>query len=534
MRLGGVAGNPFTLWSHLGCFYRPRGGADDGLSMAIPDARALVAFNRFGLGPRPGDLAKMDDPREAILAELSAPRVAAIDDPALLRTPVALQAVYEDQDRKKQERERLGQEKLAQLGMPAPNVAASIGTPPAAPLPPALAMAPSPSPPPMMAAQTMAAPSMAPQPPPEQQIFRSEAAARLAQACAAPVGFAERLVAFWSNHFCISVAKSNIGRACAGAFEREAIRPYVTGRFADMLRAVEQHPGMLNFLDNAQSIGPDSKAGQNRNRGLNENLAREILELHTMGVGSGYSQNDVTQLARIITGWTIVGREGKLGEPGSFAFNANAHEPGPAILLGRVYAQEGLAQGEAALADIARQAAVATHIARKFARHFVADDPDPALVGRLAKTFRDSEGDLGALAQALVKDEAAWSAPPTKIRNPWEIVVAAQRAFNRPVGDAGPALNAMNLLGMPLWQPGGPNGFSDDTTAWASPEGLKMRLELAAQFARQTKDAPNPVSLLDDILGPGVSGETRDTVTRAESREQAFALLIMSPEFQRR
>jgi uncharacterized protein (DUF1800 family) len=291
---------------------------------------------------------------------------------------------------------------------------------------------------------------------------------------------------------------------------------------------------MLNFLDNAQSIGPDSKAGQNRNRGLNENLAREILELHTMGVGSGYSQNDVTQLARIITGWTIVGREGKLGEPGSFAFNANAHEPGPAILLGRVYAQEGLAQGEAALADIARQAAVATHIARKFARHFVADDPDPALVGRLAKTFRDSEGDLGALAQALVKDEAAWSAPPTKIRNPWEIVVAAQRAFNRPVGDAGPALNAMNLLGMPLWQPGGPNGFSDDTTAWASPEGLKMRLELAAQFARQTKDAPNPVSLLDDILGPGVSGETRDTVTRAESREQAFALLIMSPEFQRR
>jgi uncharacterized protein (DUF1800 family) len=203
-------------------------------------------------------------------------------------------------------------------------------------------------------------------------------------------------------------------------------------------------------------------------------------------------------------------------------------------LLGRVYAQEGLAQGEAALADIARQAAVATHIARKFARHFVADDPDPALVGRLAKTFRDSEGDLGALAQALVKDEAAWSAPPTKIRNPWEIVVAAQRAFNRPVGDAGPALNAMNLLGMPLWQPGGPNGFSDDTTAWASPEGLKMRLELAAQFARQTKDAPNPVSLLDDILGPGVSGETRDTVTRAESREQAFALLIMSPEFQRR
>jgi uncharacterized protein (DUF1800 family) len=383
-------------------------------------------------------------------------------------------------------------------------------------------------------ASGMPPPQMKPPPPIEQQIFRAEAAARLTRACAAPIGFVERLVAFWSNHFCISVAKSNIGRACAGAFEREAIRPYVTGRFADMLRAVEQHPGMLNFLDNAQSIGPDSRAGQNRRRGLNENLAREILELHTMGVGAGYSQADVTQLAQILTGWTIVGREGKLGEPGAFAFNANAHQPGPATLLGRVYGQDGIAQGEAALADIARNSAVAAHIAKKFARHFVADDPDPALVARLAKAFGDSEGDLGALAQALIKDDAAWSAPAAKIRNPWEVVVAAQRAFRRPVADPGPALNALNLLGMPLWQPGGPNGFSDDTAAWASPEGMRMRLELAAQFARQTKDAPSPALLIDDILGPNVSAPTRETVTRAESREQAFALLIMSPEFQRR
>ena len=170
----------------------------------------------------------------------------------------------------------------------------------------------------------------------------------------------------------------------------------MTGRFADMLRAVEQHPAMLNFLDNAQSVGPDSRAGQNRKRGLNENLAREILELHTMGVGSGYSQTDVTRLAQVLTGWTIVGREGKLGEPGAFAFNPNAHEPGAVTLLGRVYGQDGLAQGEAALADIARQGATAAHIARKFARHFVADDPDPALVARLAEVFRGSDGDLGA------------------------------------------------------------------------------------------------------------------------------------------
>jgi uncharacterized protein (DUF1800 family) len=509
--------------------------------MDTPDPRLLIAFNRFGLGARPGDFGRTHDPRKAILAELAAPLSA--DDPALRRTPLVLQAVYDDQDRKKQERERLAQDNLARLGMPAPNVAALIETPPAAAsAPPPAIMAVSvlniapgtPAPGTPVAPGAMAPAPMAPQPPPEQLIFRAEAAARLARACAAPIGFVERLVAFWSNHFCVSVAKSNIGRACAGAFEREAIRPYVTGRFADMLRAVEQHPAMLNFLDNARSVGPDSRAGQNRKRGLNENLAREILELHTMGVGSGYSQTDVTRLAQVLTGWTIVGREGKLGEPGAFAFNPNAHEPGAVTLLGRVYGQDGLAQGEAALADIARQGATAAHIARKFARHFVADDPDPALVARLAEVFRGSDGDLGALAQALIEDEAAWSAPATKIRNPWEVVVAAQRAFNRPAADPGPVLNAMNLLGMPLWQPGGPNGFSDDTAAWAAPEGMKMRLELAAQFARQTKDAPEPAALVDDILGPTVSPQTRDAVLRAESREQAFALLIMSPEFQRR
>jgi uncharacterized protein (DUF1800 family) len=491
--------------------------------MAAPDPRLLIAFNRFGLGARPGDFAKTSDPRAALLAELAAPL--GPDDPALQRSAVALQAVYEDRERKKQERDRVVQDNLARLGMPAPNVAALIAAPPA---PPVAATPPAAMTPPG------AAGPMKPEPPPEQQIFRAEAAARLVRASAAPIGFVERLIAFWSNHFCVSVAKSEVGRACAGAFEREAIRPFVKGRFADMLRAVEQHPAMLNFLDNAQSIGPNSKAGQGGKHGLNENLAREILELHTMGVGSGYSQADVTQLARILTGWSFAGREGKLGEPGAFIFNVNAHEPGPATLLGREYAQDGLAQGEAALADIARQGAVAEHIARKFARHFVADNPDLALVARLAKVFRDSDGDLGALARALIEDEAAWSAPATKIRNPWEVVAAAQRAFNRPAADPGPALNAMNLLGMPLWQPGGPNGFADEASAWASPEGMKMRLELAAQFARQTKDAPPPADLIDEILGSTASTPTREAVTRAESREQAYALLIMSPEFQRR
>jgi len=494
------------------------------------DARLLSAFTRFGLGPRPGDLAGRGDPREGLVAELTKPDGARIDDPGLPRTPEALQAVFADQQRKKLERERSPAGTRSETETPA-------GISPAAPAAPGLGPPGGASASPMAetgAPGAMNGGSAAKALTPEQQIFRAEAAARFGRALAAPIGYLERLVAFWSNHFCVSIAKGNITHAAAGSFEREAIRPHVTGRFADMLRAVEQHPAMLSFLDNAQSVGPASKAGRNRDRGLNENLAREILELHTMGVGSGYAQADVTALARILTGWTIVGREGRLGEPGSFAFNANAHEPGAAAVLGRLYDQPGLAQGEAALADIARQGAVADHIAAKFARHFVADEPPPKLTAKLAKTFRDSDGDLGALARALVQDDEAWRAPPTKMRSPWEFMVASYRAFNRNAPEPGPLLNALSLMGMPLWRPSGPNGFADVASAWASPEGVKMRVETAAQFARQTKDAPAPSAMIDEILGPSASRETCETVLRAESREQAVALLLMSPEFQRR
>jgi uncharacterized protein (DUF1800 family) len=485
--------------------------------MTAADSSWFLAYNRFGLGARLGSPKGAGDPRQALLSELAAPGGARLDDAGLPASPEILQRVYADQLRRKMERDRADADRLATLGMPAPSVAALLaGEPAATPAAgPGGAMTP-------------------PEPRPDQTFFRADAQARLQQACAAPIGYLERLTAFWSNHFCVSAAKSEIGRAAAGAFEREAIRPYVLGRFADMLAAVERHPVMLNFLDNAQSVGPNSKAGQNRKAGLNENLAREILELHTMGVGSGYSQADVTQFAHVLTGWTIVGREGKLGEPGAFVFNPNAHEPGPATLLGRVYAQEGVAQGETALADLAREPATANHVARKFARHFVADSPDPALVRRLADVFRKTDGDLGALARALVTDPAAWSAPAAKMRNPWEVIVASYRAFARPLSDPGPALGALNLLGMPLWQPSGPNGFSDDGADWASPEGVKTRLELAMQFARQIKDAPRPPELLETVLGPSVSTATREAVTRAESQEQAYALLILSPEFQRR
>ncbi len=258
------------------------------------------------------------------------------------------------------------------------------------------------------------------------------------------------------------------------------------------------------------------------------------MELHTLGVQGGYTQDDVTAFARIITGWTFAGREGRLGPPGTFAFNANAHEPGPQKLLGKTYDDVGLAQGEAALADIARHPSTAHFIATKFVRHFVADDPPPALVTKLESAFRKSEGDLKVMTLALLESDDAWQAPITKMRMPYEFLVATGRLMGRIPDDPQRYLGGLNVLGQPLWTPAGPNGFADTNAAWAAPEGLKLRLDIASQVASRISESVDPRELLDVAAGEAASSETRQTIERAESRQQAFALLLMSPEFQRR
>lgn len=495
--------------------------------MARDPQSALVALNRFGLGARggaAGDFASAaSDPRGFVKAELGRPGVALLDVPGLQPTPELAVAAFDYQKEVKAQREAAA--KSAQA-MAAPSdqpqsaarpetdaskmASATPGTPPAAP-------APQPQPPNVI-----------------QKTFRAEALARLQRATIADCGFVERLVGFWSNHFCISAGKGELARIWAGAFEREAIRPYVLGRFADMLRAVEQHPAMLFFLDNQQSIGPQSPAGVKRHRGLNENLAREIMELHTLGVGGGYTQEDVTALARILTGWTFAGRDGRLAPPGSFAFNVNAHEPGPQRLLGRTYDDTGVAQGEAALADIAHHPSTAKFIATKFARHFVADDPPPALVARLEQSFRRSGGDLKALALALIDSDEAWRMVLAKMRTPYDFLVAAGRLLGRVPEDPQRYLGPLAVLGQPLWTPAGPNGFPDANAAWAAPENVKLRLDIASQIASRVGDAVDPLALLDTAAGDAASAETRQAVARAETRQQAVALLLMSPEFQRR
>lgn len=523
--------------------------------MARDSQAALVALNRFGFGARggaSGDLINAaSDPRGFVKAELARPSGVLLEAPGLQSTPQLGQAVFAYQDQVKQAREaakaatpaeappqapadqKPGLRRNLSLNMVATEIAGQMAeAKPADSKPADAAMKPD-------GMQPNAAAPVAAKPAPQplnviQKTFRAEALARLQRAMMVDCGFTERLVAFWSNHFCISASKGELARMWAGAFEREAIRPHVLGRFADMLKAVEQHPAMLFFLDNQQSLGPDSRAGQNRKRGLNENLAREIMELHTLGVGGGYTQEDVTSLARIITGWTFAGRKGQLGAPGSFAFNANAHQPGPQALLGKTYEATGLAQGEAALADIARHPSTATFIATKFVRHFIADDPPPTLVARLRDVFVRTDGDLKALATALVDSNEAWQAPLTKMRSPYDFLVASGRLLARVPEDPGFYLNSLNLLGQPLWTPAGPNGFPDTAAAWAAPEGIKLRLDIASQMGARLGNNIDPLDLLEFAAAAAASVETRRTIERAESRQQALALLLMSPELQRR
>jgi uncharacterized protein (DUF1800 family) len=377
-------------------------------------------------------------------------------------------------------------------------------------------------------------PGQAQQPQVEQIIYRNEAMARIRKATEPDIGFGERLVLFWSNHFCVSVGKGQIARATAGALEREAIRANVFGKFSDMLLAVEKHPAMLFYLDNRQSVGPNSRAGKYRKVGLNENLAREILELHTLGVDGGYTQADVTSLARIITGWTFVGPQERLGPAGSFVFTANRHEPGDQLLLGKTYPDAGVEQGEKALRDIARHPSTAQHIARKLVRHFVSDDAPPQqLVDRLARVFRDTDGDLAEVSKALVSHDDAWKGELRKLRTPYEYLAAIAR-FAGPPRDFGQILGPLNALAQPLWAVPGPNGYPDTAEHWGSPESMRARLDMSVVIARRLGDRFNPSELADRLFDAAVSQETAQAIRRAESKHQGIAILLMSPEFQRR
>ena len=318
------------------------------------------------------------------------------------------------------------------------------------------------------------------------------------------------------------------------------------GRFSDMLLAVEQHPAMLVYLDQAQSIGPDSQASMfavmrgGKPRGLNENLAREIMELHTLGVRTGYSQADVTEFARALTGWTVSGLgrgpAARLigGTVGQFQFAPVLHEPGVRTIIGKRYDQSGEAQARAVLLDLAGSPATARHLSTKLARHFAGDDPPPTLVERLSKAYLSSGGNLPTVYRALIESPEPWSPKPLKFKSPWEWSVSALRAVGSTDIDPKMAAGVLRQLGQPTWQPGSPAGWDDIAASWAGPDALVRRVEVAQRIAAKAASTVDARALAEKLFPDSLSDASRTAIARAESPAEGLALLLVSPEFVRR
>ncbi|WP_294327775.1 DUF1800 domain-containing protein [uncultured Sphingomonas sp.] len=373
------------------------------------------------------------------------------------------------------------------------------------------------------------------------QFYLDGVAARTAAAVASDTPFVERLTHFWSNHFAVSADKLEV-TGLAAAFEFDAVRPHVLGRFHDLLLAVEHHPAMLLYLDQAQSVGPDSPFGQRRmggRAGLNENLAREILELHTLGVRTGYAQADVTELARALTGWTVAGL-GRGGprivprQPGEAVFAPALHQPGARQILGKRYAEGGAGQSAAVLADLAVHPATAKHIATKLVRHFIADDPPPAAVARVEQAFLSSRGDLPTVYRALIAAPEGWTPAPAKFRTPWEWTVATLRAIDAPATEGRGLGNLFAQLGQPIWRPGQPIGFDDIAASWAGPDALMRRVEAAERLVGRLREPPDPRALATRLFPDSLAPATAAAIARAESPAQGLALLFVAPQFLRR
>jgi uncharacterized protein (DUF1800 family) len=514
----------------------------------MPTLDPIVALRRFGLGARSGEMRRIaGDPRGFVLAALADKSKALLNHPDLDPSHIVFANAQDLQ---------LTQKLTAQLAKATATAAATPATRLAATDPNKPSM-----PPAVKDGGQMAGPQVPQTPKPKvadltanrlrRDALLEEASRRIERAVTTDAPLLERLVMFWSNHFCVSSNKGPV-RGLAGGFEREAIRPHVLGRFADMLRAVEKHPAMLIYLDNQLSTGPNSKAGKGQNKGLNENLAREILELHTLGVDGGFTQEDVTNFARVLTGWQVGQMNIQASEAGKFFFAPNRHEPGAWTVAGRQYVDEGQRTGERVLDDLARHPATARYIATRIARHFVSETPPPALVAALEKTFRDSDGDLERVTKTLVTHSESWTTKPAKVVPPYDFVVSLVRGFGLSLKPQ-EVLRLASALGQPLWTPPSPKGWPDDDEAWTGPSAIRERLRIAEKAARDVAPPPkgaktgatvmpdprlttfgDPREAADDLLGPGLSDATRTAIARAETREQGYELLMMAPEFLRR
>lgn len=465
---------------------------------------AVIACNRFGLGAKSGELERVGkDPRGWLADQVRQ----GAERPTLIDELPSTQRVLVEVDQFRREQRQRASMADDNDRAPAPDVVKKYGRV-------------------------------------VREKYLDQTRVRYQVAAAAERPFAERLVHFWSNHFAISADKQPMP-ALAGLYENEAIRPHVTGNFADLLLAVEQHPAMIIYLDNQRSIGPNSTLGERAGRrhngrslGLNENLAREILELHTLGVDGGYTQQDVTTLAKVITGWSIGGQgdRGRFAEgtPGTFEFRDNIHEPGAKKVLGKRYKPNGLGQGVAVLRDLAVHPSTARHVATKLAVHFAGDEPPASLIDRLTNAYLEHDGELAPVYRTLINSDEPWRAVTTKYKSPHDFVVSTLRAFDHVPEDSRFVVNALDLMGQAPWRPGSPAGWPDTAGEWGGADALYKRIEWSNTVARLVGDRRDPVELGNAVLGGGFSSHSRTWVGRAESRQQGVALLLASPDFQRR
>lgn len=457
----------------------------------------VIAANRFGLGARPGELSRIDsNPRGWLLDQLQGPSRLPEEIRELPDTATVLLEVQE-----------VRQAKRSETNQPSPDVVQKFGSV-------------------------------------VRKHYLSQTGARFRTATDTDYPFHERLVHFWSNHFAVSADKQPVS-ALAGLFENEAIRPNLSSKFFDLLLAVEKHPAMIIYLDNQRSIGPNSSLGTRANRrrrdqqfGLNENLAREILELHTLGVDGGYTQQDVTTFAKVITGWSIGGgnERGRFsdGVPGTFEFRETIHEPGTQTILSKSYRDGGEKQGEAVLRDLATHESTARFLASKLVRHFVSDNPPDELVSNIAEIFLNSGGDLPTVHAALVNADEAWQSTFSKYKSPQDFVISTFRAFDRVPDDGKFIVGALDMMGQTPYRPGSPAGWPDTAEHWGGADALFKRIEWSNTVARYAGSSVNPPALGEAVLGPALGEHTRTAISRAESVTQGTTLLLASPEFQRR
>ncbi|GLR70545.1 DUF1800 domain-containing protein [Agaribacter marinus] len=346
-----------------------------------------------------------------------------------------------------------------------------------------------------------------------------------------------RLSDFFANHF--SVSRGNpLVTMLAPTLEPEAIHPNLHRKFSDLLLAVVKHPAMLVYLNNEYSIGPNSQFAKKsrKGRGLNENLAREILELHTLGVDAGYTQNDVIELAKAITGWSV-GR-GRKKEPLGFLYRVGAHEPGSRQVFGNHYPQDNIklpVQGESILKNLANHPSTATHICEKLARHFVSDTPDEQIVKSMVATWRSTSGDIPKVMETLIMHPESWHGRFDKFKAPREFLISAYRSFGEIPKWPG-IFRSLEILGQGINNAGSPAGYPDTAQEWSGASALMGRVEWANHFSKQLirNKMPSADAHAKNILGSRLSEKTLTHLRRAESMQQAYALMLMSPEFQRR